>query len=248
MPRVRVPTAFPLQEVLVSTTVRRSLSTRLALALAGAAAIVAAPLATALPAQAHAELVGGDPKAGSAIAMAPGRITLTMSEDLKSLSGSHVNQIVVTDRDGKEVTTGETTIKGSTMSRALKPLPAGTYDVAWADLSVDGHRANSADDYAFTVTKGVAAGSGSASASAPASASASVSDAASSAPASSGAAVAGSAGSLADGGASASLSASDDAGPATTTVLMWVVGGFLVLAIILGIVLQATRRKPNREH
>jgi beta-lactamase regulating signal transducer with metallopeptidase domain len=36
--------------------------------------------------------------------------------------------------------------------------------------------------------------------------------------------------------------------PAGTVTIMWIVGGFLVLAIILGIILQVTRKKTPKDH
>lgn len=219
-------------------TRRRAARPRILLALAGALAVLAAPIAVAAPAQAHNQLVQADPKDGSSMKTGPDELTLTFNEDVQDLPGSKSNQIVVTDRDGNEVTTGAVKVDGTTLSRKLKPLPKGTYDVQWSALSSDGHRVSGDGNYAFTVTEGVAASSASSSA-------ANSTSAATSAPASQ--QTADSAGSLAAGSSSAQAE-EDDGGPAPTTTVMWVVGGFLVLAIILGIILQVTRRKPDREH
>ena len=236
----------------MSALSRRPLRSRLSLALAGLAAVVAAPLAIAAPAQAHAHLEGGDPKAGSAIEVAPERITLTFSEELAQLGGSRANQIIVTDRDGDEVTTGKLKIDGMSMSRSLKPLPAGTYDVAWSNLSVDGHRLSSADEYAFTVTKGEeapASSAGTAGASEGASEEARMTTMAEEPSAASGSkgggAVAGKPGELVTDSPSA---APVEDSSSSTQMIIWIVAGFLVLAILLGIVLQLTRRKAPREH
>ena len=215
---------------------------RLLLALVGALAVLAAPVAVAAPAQAHNQLIQVDPKDGSASATGPKQITLTFNESVQNLPGSKSNQIVVKDRNGKEFTTGDVRIKGATLSRSLKPLPKGTYDVQWSALSQDGHRVSGDGNYSFTVTKGVAAPS-SAAPSTEASSAAASSEAASSQDAGQ---VAGSAGSLEAG--SSSAAAQEDGGKAPTTTVMWVVGGFLVVAILLGIILQVTRRKDPKEH
>lgn len=221
----------------MSTTRRTPFRSRALLALAGALAVLAAPLAIAAPAQAHDQLINRDssPKAGSIIDVAPSKITLVFSADLMNLEGSKANQIVVTDRDGKEVSTGETSVKGEKMSRDLSPLPAGTYDVQWAATSSDGHPIGDNGDYAFTVTKGekgkASKGAGS-----------------SSAKASSGAAKASpdTAGTPKS-GATQTPAAAQAADQSPTNTMMWIVGGFLVLAILLGVVLQLTRPKKRRE-
>ncbi|WP_394160702.1 copper resistance CopC family protein [Galactobacter valiniphilus] len=215
----------------MSTTAPRPPRSRLALALAGALALLAAPFIAAAPAQAHDQFLGGTPKAGSAIEVAPDTITLKFSADVKKIAGTS-NAISVTDRDGKEYATGDVKIDGAKLSRALTALPAGTYDVSWSALSSDGHRIHSNDDYAFTVTKGEKAE--------PAASSGAASSAkATAAPAKSGAAASPS--DEASGGADVV------AETAPTVMIMWIVAGFLVLAIVLGIILQLTRKKPGRD-
>ncbi|WP_158588164.1 copper resistance CopC family protein [Galactobacter valiniphilus] len=214
----------------MSTTAPRPLRSRLALALAGALALLAAPFIAAAPAQAHDQFLGGTPKAGSAIEVAPDTITLTFSAEIKQIAGTS-NAISVTDRDGKEYATGDVKIDGAKLSRALTALPAGTYDVSWSALSSDGHRIHSNDDYAFTVTKGEKAK--------PAASSGAASSAkATAAPAKSPAASA---------SAQASGGADVVAETAPTVMIMWIVAGFLVLAIVLGIILQLTRKKPGSD-
>ncbi len=217
----------------MSTTAPRPLRSRLALALAGALALLAAPFIAAAPAQAHDQFLGGTPKAGSAIEVAPDAITLTFSAEIKQIAGTS-NAISVTDRDGKEYATGDVKIDGAKLTRALGALPAGTYDVAWSALSSDGHRIHSNDDYAFTVTKGETAKPSASASESPAASSAKATAAPAKSPA-----------------ASASAQASGGAEvveqTAPTVMIMWIVAGFLVLAIILGIVLQLTRKKPGRD-
>lgn len=229
--------AIPWKVTLMSAPAQPRLR-RVLLSLLAAMAVIGVPLAAASPAQAHDQLIGGSPKAGSAVDKAPEAITLTFSGELRDLENSKSNQIIVTNRDGDEVTEGAVTVKGTKLSRTLQPLPAGTYDVQWSALSSDGHRISGAD-YAFTVTKGEKA---------PASESSSEdlsSGAASSGSESKGAAAtAGSAGSLAG---ESSAAAAPAASPAPTTAVIWLVAGFLVLALVLGVILQLTRKKTPRE-
>lgn len=220
------------------TTRRTPFRSRVLLALAGALAVVVAPLAIAAPAQAHDQLINREssPRAGSIIEVAPAKITLTFSGKLINLEGSKSNQIQVTDRDGKEVTTGDVTVKGEKMTRKLNPLPAGTYDVKWSATSSDGHPIGDVGDYAFTVTKGEKA-KGSKSAEPSSSAKAPASGAATSSP--------DAAGSQRP-GVTQTPAAAEGADQSSTTMIMWIVGGFLALAILLGVVLQMTRPKRDR--
>jgi copper resistance protein C len=215
----------------VPTTAPRSLRTRLTLALAGVLALVAAPIVAAAPAQAHDQFLGGTPKAGSSVEVAPDKITLTFSAEVKEIGGNS-NAISVTDRDGKEYATGAVKVDGVTISRALGKLPAGTYDVSWSALSSDGHRVHSNNDYAFTVSKGEKA----AASTAPSS----------SKPAASAQATAGTAPSIAS-ETQAAGGSEVVAETSPTVMIMWIVAGFLVLAIVLGIILQLTRKKPSRD-
>lgn len=221
----------------MSTTRRTPFRSRVMLAVAAALAVLAAPLALAAPAQAHDQLISREssPRAGSIIDVAPGKITLVFSADLMNLAGSKANQIQVTDRDGKEVTTGDVTVKGEKMSRTLQPLPAGTYDVKWSATSSDGHPIGDLGDYAFTVTKGEKAKASKSE------------EASSSSKSSSGAAKSSPdvAGTPRD-GATQTPAAAQAADQSPTNTVMWIVGGFLVLAILLGIVLQVTRPKQRR--
>jgi methionine-rich copper-binding protein CopC len=181
-------------------------------------------------ASAHSQLIDGDPRDGTTVQTAPSELTLTFNEDLQDLPGSQSNQIVVLNRDGDEVTTGEARVEGPKLIRPLGKLPAGTYDVQWSALSADGHRVSGDGNYAFTVTKGEEGEASQApSSSAPASTPAASSD---EAPAST--------------ESGTSQAASDD-DPAGTVKIMWIVGGLLVLAVVLGIILQVTRKKKT-EH
>ncbi|MGO3151859.1 MAG: copper resistance CopC family protein [Galactobacter sp.] len=179
-------------------------------------------------ASAHSQLIDGDPRDGTTVKKAPAAITLTFNEDLQDLPGSKSNQIVVLNRDGDEVTAGDVEVDGPKMSRSLGKLPAGTYDVQWSALSADGHRISGDGNYAFTVTEGEEA------------------PATSQAPETSEAAASGEAtanSEAAESSSSVAIATKDD--PAGTVRLMWIIGGCLVVAVLLGIVLQLTRKKKT---
>lgn len=178
-------------------------------------------------ASAHSQLIDGDPRDGTTVKKAPAAITLTFNEDLQDLPGSKSNQIVVLNRDGDEVTAGDVEVDGPKMSRSLGKLPAGTYDVQWSALSADGHRISGDGNYAFMVTEGEA-------------------PATSQAPETSEAAASGEAtanSEAAESSSSVAIATKDD--PAGTVRLMWIIGGCLVVAVLLGIVLQLTRKKKT---
>ncbi|MGO1320251.1 MAG: copper resistance CopC family protein [Galactobacter sp.] len=185
-------------------------------------------------AAAHSQLINGDPRDGTAVKKAPAAITLTFNEELQDLPGSQSNQVVVLNRDGDEVTTGDVKIDGTKLIRTLGTLPAGTYDVQWSALSADGHRISGDGNYAFTVTEGEKAPAPS---KAPEPSAAAESTEATQ---SSGAAESSEA---ADSSSAVVIATKDD--PAGTVRLMWIVGGCLVVALLLGIVLQLTRKKKS---
>ena len=97
------------------------------------------------PAIAHAFLKQASPGAGATPTTTPKEIALEFSEPLEpSFSG-----IDVTDAAGHDMEAARPVVKGAFMRVALKPLPAGTYSVAWRAVSVDTHRTEGA--YKFTI-------------------------------------------------------------------------------------------------
>ena len=107
----------------------------------------AAILCTAAPACAHAFLEHATPGAGATLAAAPSRVVLKFSETLKpALSG-----VAVTDGGGREVESAPFVVSGKSMVALLRPLPPGSYRVAWHAVSPDAHRTQGA--YSFTVRR-----------------------------------------------------------------------------------------------
>ncbi|WP_069467483.1 copper resistance CopC/CopD family protein, partial [Actinacidiphila rubida] len=106
-----------------------------------AVAVLALLLGTAVPASAHAALIGTDPASGSVVATAPQRVVLTFSEGVLLSADS----LRVLDPRGTNVATGtpghaDVADSGSTATVALRPgLGDGTYTVAWRAISQDSH-------------------------------------------------------------------------------------------------------------
>ncbi|MEN9715021.1 MAG: hypothetical protein RJA35_488 [Actinomycetota bacterium] len=90
------------------------------------------------PAFAHAQLLVSSPAVGSTLYVAPTSVTLTFDDDLIDLAGG--NQIVVTDPSNARVDTGDTVLKGATLSIALRKLTKfGKYLISYHVISNDGH-------------------------------------------------------------------------------------------------------------
>ncbi|MDR7294311.1 copper resistance CopC family protein [Pseudoglutamicibacter albus] len=195
---------------------------------------------------AHDQLIAGDPPSGNAIAKAPEKITLTFSGEIRQVSGGEANQIIVQDRDGNELTYGDVTVKGTKVSRAMQPLPEGTYDVKWSALSSDGHRIQGDGNYSFTVTEGASkkdieaweksqggnsddgeAGSGKGSEDGQGSKG---SDAAAA---------------NTEDSASAQAKAVTPESTADTTTIMWIVGAAFLVLVVIGLILQVTLKKTG---
>lgn len=91
---------------------------------------------------AHSRYVRSTPGDGAIIATAPTRVDIWFSQELFRRKGENV--IHVTGPDGAEVSTGDTSIDDDDRTHIwvnVKPdLPAGTYQVAWRNVSLeDGH-------------------------------------------------------------------------------------------------------------
>lgn len=104
-----------------------------------AAAILACAIFGAPAAHAHAFLDHASPAVGSTVPSPPAAVTMWFTQQLEPA----FTTATVTDKAGNSVGTGAAQIdpKDQTELRVpLKPLPPGTYTVAWHALSVDTHR------------------------------------------------------------------------------------------------------------
>ena len=113
-----------------ATRERRSLGTYLVLL---PVLLFAAPAA-----RAHAFLDHASPAVGSTVRQAPAAISIWFTQELEPAFST----ITITDEGGQRVNAGDATVdaRDQTLLRAsLKPLPPGTYKVAWHVVSVDTH-------------------------------------------------------------------------------------------------------------
>ncbi len=126
------PDAGRIGGVTRSRSARRRAAALLAL-LAGWAVLA---VAGAAPALAHATLSTSDPADGSRLEAVPARVSVTFTEDVTVGSGF----LKVVDGDGKEVSTGDLTSSGATVSIALQPgLGDGSYIISYRVVSADSH-------------------------------------------------------------------------------------------------------------
>ncbi|GGO86433.1 copper resistance CopC/CopD family protein [Wenjunlia tyrosinilytica] len=112
---------------------------------------IAVLLASALPASAHAALIGTDPAQGSIVQTAPQQVTLTFSESVIVSAGS----VRVLDPEGKQVDDGRARHadgrNGTARARLHAGLPDGTFTVAWHVVSADSHPISGA--FTFSIGK-----------------------------------------------------------------------------------------------
>ncbi len=87
------------------------------------------------PAAAHASLVASDPRDGATLDRLPGRISFTFSEDVVTPA-----YVVVRTADGADVTSGGPVVDGVTVTQELDGSAAsGEVTMAYRVVSVDGH-------------------------------------------------------------------------------------------------------------
>lgn len=107
---------------------------------AAALTIVAAGLLALVgvqPASAHSALTSSTPADGAVVTEPLESVDLTFSE--APLAGLDAGlRIQVTDASGTDVATGDVTVSGTTMRRAVD-LDQGSYSVLWRYVSPDGH-------------------------------------------------------------------------------------------------------------
>ncbi len=102
---------------------------------AAAFAVVALAGATA---RAHAFLDHASPAVGSSIRTAPAVVMMWFTQQLEPAFST----VTVTDKSGNRVDKDDAQVDAKDPSElriSLRPLPPGTYNVAWHVLSVDTH-------------------------------------------------------------------------------------------------------------
>ncbi len=104
-----------------------------------AAAVLAAAVTLGAPSvKAHAFLDHASPAVGSTVPSAPAALTMWFTQQLEPA----FTTATVTDKSGGRVDKGDAQVDPNDPTElqvALKPLPPGTYTVAWHALSVDTH-------------------------------------------------------------------------------------------------------------
>ena len=110
--------------------------------------LVAASLIVPGVASAHAFLQSAVPAVGSIVPVAPGQVVLEYTQGIEPLFST----IEVRDASGARVDTGGVHLAGAPtrLAVALKPLPPGSYGVAWHATSVDTHKTEG--KFEFTVS------------------------------------------------------------------------------------------------
>lgn len=137
-----------------STAVRRSVRMSL---VAIVVALTSLVVVDADRADAHSSLVSSTPSDGQTLTEPLDRVDLTFSE--APLAGLDAGlRIEVRDAAGQDVSTGDVTVDGLTMSKAVEPTN-GSYTMLWRYVSPDGHPITG--ELAFTVDLPVSTSTGS---------------------------------------------------------------------------------------
>ncbi|MCW2800977.1 MAG: hypothetical protein JWQ70_2449 [Aeromicrobium sp.] len=105
----------------------------------------------AVPASAHAVLVGTNPRDGASLATAPHTITLTFNENIGTPAF-----IAVQSPDGKKVTTSKATPVDHKISATVADVDKrGRYAISYRVVSADGHPVEGTFHYTVTTGKTV---------------------------------------------------------------------------------------------
>ena len=100
------------------------------------------------PASAHTSLVSSLPEKDSVISSLPPTIDITFAEDLVVIGNS--NSVSVLDSTGEEISVGEISVSGPTLSKHLSESEkTGIFNVEYRAVASDGHVIKG--DFSFTV-------------------------------------------------------------------------------------------------
>ncbi len=97
--------------------------------------VAVAVVFSAVPAAAHARLVGSDPEDGASLDETPAEVVLEFSEPVQQ----DFAQVAVLDADEGHHESGEPVVAGSTVTQAVAALPGGEYRISYRVGSSDGH-------------------------------------------------------------------------------------------------------------
>jgi methionine-rich copper-binding protein CopC len=128
------------------------MTTRLT-SLAAALLLGAGTIIGASPAFGHASQVDSSPTADEVLSPAPSEVTITFDSALLDMGAA----LVVRDKGGSSIVTGDAVIDDRVLSVAVDPsAPAGVYEVAYRVVSVDGHTVEGAFTYSVEGAAGAA--------------------------------------------------------------------------------------------
>jgi methionine-rich copper-binding protein CopC len=102
------------------------------------------------PAQAHDEITGTYPEAGSTIEAGDITLSVSFNEDVMVTDNNAGIEFAVTAPDGLAVPVGCVLVSGKDISGVISIAIEGEYTVAWRSVSNDGHP--SEGNYKFSVT------------------------------------------------------------------------------------------------
>lgn len=109
---------------------------------------VAAMLASAGPAWAHAARIASDPAEDAELAQAPARVSATFNEPMQQEFAS----MAVIGPDGAQWSDGQPAVDGAMISVGVRTgAPAGEYTVNYRATSADGHVVSGSWSYRLTV-------------------------------------------------------------------------------------------------
>ncbi|CAD6005667.1 copper resistance CopC family protein [Agreia sp. COWG] len=112
--------------------------------------IVAVLFGAAPTATAHDALASSTPAADETVATAIDQVQLNFNE--APLAGFDAGiAIAVLDPAGTDISTGNVVVDGATLTKSITPTTAGSYQVLWQTVSVDGHPISGQYAYTYTV-------------------------------------------------------------------------------------------------
>ena len=116
-------------------------------------------VSTAQPAAAHDEMISSDPESGAALEASPEALTLTFSGNIVDIG----REVRVTDSNGESQVAQESTVERQKLIQPLSnpgSIEDETYTVVWRVVSEDGHPIEGTFDYTVGAGAGEAAGQG----------------------------------------------------------------------------------------
>jgi len=131
-----------------------SLPARAAIALLVGLAGLAGAIAFSSPAAAHSAIIDSTPEAGEELAAAPETFSITANEDLADVTGTGEGFAlrIVSVATGEDLSTGQLTIDGPTLSTPGVELAGGAYLMQYQVVSADGHPVSG--EIPFTIAGG----------------------------------------------------------------------------------------------